>query len=472
MTSYILITLLTIFFITEMYFIGKLISVSNGIFENRNFTSFAIGSATWFFSSFVVLIPFLWINADILYYAIILSIKEFFTMVYLISRRDKLKDQITNYKELLFLVLGGIALSIIGFFSFDEIFRSNYITLRNDYHAYYYIVGSLAKVTGSPMDITVDLGLNTIASIIAYSIVSSIYLNISKRRSTIDYIISLVLTIGIMILFNNGQKIYGMLGLFYLLLAMFFIYNLIMFSRRRYASLFGMLAFVSWGIDPDVNWPLVVIGLTFLVVYAIFRKNNIMLFSLQVISPVLIISTLWIMDYSTIIGWLSLVTGVFMYSSVFFFGRIKTVERGNKLLEKINYLISIILTLFILILAIVIGVTTDVPLSVLWTNNELFFDFGDIYLNSILNAAYWGLLFALLFYVALWFSTEKILKWKLWIVMSFFIIVLGFNPATKIILNNFLFEGYQYMSFIAVPPIIIVAVASIRNVSVKLFRLK
>ena len=465
--SWLLIGLITFVILGQMFFLGKYFSITQELFTNKIFANFATGAISYFALSFLVIFPFIWITSNVIYFAILFFIKDFFTIVFLIARREKFQGMHINIKALGFLILAAILIPILYQHVFLLFLKHGKTTAIDKYSLWEHFKNGIDKITYEKVDGTkyINFILMPIVSAGIYSIVAMFYLHFSKRNNIIDYSIALLITLGLIIVFNFGIDLINMFAIFVMLYMVYMSYNLIMFSRRRYGTMFGISVFVAWGIQPDLYWAMLTIALSTSLVYITLKKPKALLFSVQLFSPLVIASTLWMVDISaTLAGSLAILSGI-AYLSAFMFGRLRFIDQDTKLIDILNKIVFVVVFLTLITCSIVMGMHNNIGLSIMYEGNNLFDTFGSKTFEIIQNIIYYALVLVGCILMLGWAERKsKMVKGRLLGMMLFFILITGFNPAFQTILKSTDHQfGFTLIATVFTMPLLVWSGAKLRN---------
>lgn len=454
--------------ILQMYFLGKYLSITQEIFSNKTFGSFALGGVIYLALSFITIFPFIWIKPNIVYFTVLLFAKDFFTTVFLIARREKFKGVKINFKAICFVVLAVILIPIIYEYVLLKFLSNNKSITVDEYSFWDHFKGGVNSLIyendGNKIKY-LNYILRPIAGGLIYSFVSTFYLNFSKRDNVIDYFIALLLTLGLISLFSFGVDLGDMIGIYLMLFMVLMSYNLIMFSRRRYGTLFGISVFVAWGIQQDLYWPMLILALSTSLVYIILKKPKAFLFVVQLFSPLVVASTLWVVDISPLLSvTLAVISGI-AYISVFVFGRFKFIDQDTKLFHILNQILFAIVFIILIGCSIGLGMKKNIDLSIIYKGNLLVDSFDNNIFNIIQNTIYFVIVGFSCFLMLMWNENNaKMVKGKLLGMMLFFVLATGFNPAFGTIMEatNHI-DGFNLVKTIFTIPLIVWLVSLTRT---------
>lgn len=464
--SWILILFFLLIIIGEMYFIGKYISVTQEIFSNKTFATFMLGAAVYIFATFLLFIPFVTIGLSLIYFAIIIVIKDFFTIIFLISRREKFRGTTTNWVAIAFAAGSAVILPIVYEFVVPHVYNPLPLGKMNDYETWsYFFVPAFTQLTKFQVLEINRYMMAPLASIIVYSSVASLFLNFYKKNQVRGYVISFVVTILFLILFNYHQTLYEMIGPALVLFMFLVAYNLIMFSRRRYGSLFGVLVGAAWSVQPHLFWTILILAFASSITYSFLKKPKALMFTVMLTVPVLIVAAFWFGSISRALALTLAIIGVVVYIVIFTLNRFRWLESNNKWITFINYAWPVALITTMIFVALGYGLTYEkVNEEIIYKHNTLFETFDNDVFSLVQNVMYYVLfLFLAIYTVVLVLRKDRVLKLKLVVIITLFTFLFGYNPAFQAILttNNW-YQEFQYARIIAIAPIAIVATSQIK----------
>lgn len=450
-----------------MYFIGKYVSITQGIFGNKTFASFSLGAALYIFGTLIIFLPFATLSLSKIYFAVIIVIKDFFTIVFLITRREKFVGMKFNLNAIIFMVCAAVILPLFFEYVIPYIYKPEELPIKNDYQIWNkFFIPAFTDLTRFKEAEVRRYLFAPLSSVVIFSSVSSLFLNFYNRDRTRGYVISFIITIAFVILFNFKVHVYDMMGQALLLFAFLVSYNLVMFSRRRYGAIFGMLTAALWSLAPQLFWATLILAFATSITYSYLRKPKAALFALQLLVPLMVVSSLWVADISKGLALTLAIIGGILYALIFVFNRFRILEDNKKWANIFNISWPIIVITTMLILALAYGFTrSDIDEKVLFNQNVLFDKFNNDYvLGLIQNVMYYVLfLFLLMYTIVLALRKERILKLKLAIILVFFAFLFGYNPAFQAILLARGWEKeFEFIRLAATAPLAIVAISQIK----------
>lgn len=465
--SWVLAAFFILMILGEMYFIGKYISASQGIFNDKTFASFALGAALYIFVSLLCFAPFATINLPKIYYAVILMIKDFFTAVFLIARREKFKGMRLNWRAIIAMMVAASALPVFFEYVTPYIYDQENVFIKNDFQTWNRLyVPAFTDLTKFDLEEVKRYIFAPIASVVVYSCVSALFLNFYNRERAKAYAISLLLTFGFVLLFNFRLHIYDMMGMAMILFAFLSAYNLIMFSRRRYGALFGVLVASTWSLMPQLFWAMLILAMATSITYSYLRKPKAAIFALQLIIPIMIVAALWVSSVSRGLALALAIAGLVLYILIFVVNRFKILEDSNKWTHVFNIAWPIIVIVTMITMALVYGFThNEINEKVLFNENVLFDKFSNDSISGLVqNVMYYVLfLFLAVYTTVVTLRKDRILKLKLTIILVFFAFLFGYNPAFQaIMMANGWEKEFEYTRLAATAPLAIVAISQIK----------
>lgn len=416
--------------------------------------------------SIIVTFPFIWFNLNILYFAIILLIKDFFTIVFLIVQRDKFHNFKTDRLQLFTLLLAIIILPIYYTFGLQKIAILEPIGVVSNYQFWHLFSDAIMTLIRAEHINVVKYFMYPLSSAIIYASIASLYFEFSKKHKYFNALTSLGTTLIVVTLFhfNTSLEDAAFIGFFAFMFLV--IYNLIIHSRRRFGILFGLCCFVIWTIDNSTLWSLTLISITVFTIYLVLKKPRPSIFFLQLLAPIVIIWALDIADFSV---WLSIVMSIIVaivYASVVLMVRIKWVEKTNPTFTHKYFRFIFLGSLFlvVVILNIVIVAKGEYQINNFYNGNNVFSDFKDLDLVKVDYIIYYIILaLVTISTIFILIKRAKFNQTKLVIFISFMFFVLCFNPLMLSIFLKWIdYHSYQFIKFMAIMPLIIVFLGKIR----------
>ena len=466
--SWILLFLVTTIILGQIFYIGQYLAVNNDIFRNNFFSTFIYGSIVYFGTSFLSILPFTPVTSNVLYYIVILIIKDIFTIIFLWGRRNIFQKIIWNRSAIIFTIIGMIVVPLIFETGVTKIYQTKPITKINDFHLWFVFKSAIQKLSINSNLRFASFCLMPIAVAICYSVINSLYLNFSKKESKIDYIITAILLIVCLFSFNFGFRLEDWFSLFLLVFAIQNCYNMIMFSRRRYGVLFGLTVILAWFINFNFFWVIFTIALSGSISYFWLKKPRPIIFVVQMMSPIVVIVTYWVIDVSKFLGFSLIAISILLYIFLVVFDRIHIPVNwdifSNK---KTRHVLAALPLVTIYVIAIIYGIKyAKINQGVLSKGNILVDFLGtsdfSVYFQNML---YYFSIITILICISIWIiRKEKIVKTKLIIFIIALMFLTGFNPALNTILRSFnLEEEFSFIRIVIGLTIIILSAAELRN---------
>lgn len=454
--------------LAQMYFIGKYISIKQEMFNNNKYSSFVMGFIVYFVISFGVFFIFIFFKVPIIYFVIFFAIKDVIQITYLMVRREMffgMKIKVVDVAITLFVAIG-------------LVFAFNYLTplfetLRfrssiANFQSWYKFQEIISKITVIDINFIYKWFGSILISFFAYSSVMSFTHHFAKKNYWWLYIVGAVVSLMILFGFTFGLQMESGIGPFIILFAIQAGLNIIVYSRRRYATMYGLITVAAWSFNPELFLVLLLIAFSILVIYTIMQKPKVSLFWVQLMAPLAIVSTFWINDFSRPLGLAVMLIAIFLYAFMVSVGRVKVLDKLNDLFIKMRFAIPIAIFITIIIIAITLGlVEGDRDSKYIVQNTTYLFDVhGSDIINYIQIGAYSFTIFALLGYcVYLYVYKKKMVRIRLVPMLAAITITFALNPGFWLVIANTLLEPqFKYLSLVIIPPLLLSGITSLPTV--------
>lgn len=453
--------------LAQMYFMGKYISLKQEIFSNNKYSSFVMGFVAYFFISFVVFFIFIFFKVPIIYFIIFFTIKDVVQITYLIIRRDAFVGVKLKFVD--------IAITIVA--SIGIVFAFNYIsplfeTLRfrsqiANFQSWYKFQEIISKITVIDINFIYKWFGAILISFFAYTSIMSFMHHFTKKNYWWLYLVGVAASLLLLFGFTFGLQMESGIGPFIVLFAIQAGINIIVYSRRRYASLYGLITVAAWSFNPELFLVLLLIAFSILVIYTIMQKPKVSLFWVQLMAPLAIVSTFWINDISRPLGLAIMLIAIFLYLFMVSVGRVKILDKLNELFIKMRFAIPIVIFITIIIITLTLGIVEGEHNSQYIVRNTtyLFDVHGSNIINYIQIGTYSFVIFALLSYIIyVIVMKKKVLRNRLVPMLATIIIIFALNPGFWLIIANTLLETqFKFLSLAILPPILLSGITVIPN---------
>lgn len=461
-------TVLLLLIFSEIYFIGKYISVKQGMFTNNRFAAFSLGFITYFAITFATLFIFIFFESSIIYYVIFFAIKDTIQIMFLLSRRDVFSNFNWSIKEPLIGLI--VVVGITCLFNFTapllQPIRDNHEYMS--FQSWYKFEELISKATRINLAFIYKWFGSLLVTGFGYASVMAFTNHFAKRNYFWSYLFGIVIT-GLMIFgFSFGKSIESQAGTFLILFAILCGVNIVTFSRRRYATVFGVTTIAAWSFNQNLVLALLVIAFTILVIYAILQKPKVSMFWVQLMAPIGLVSTFWINDFSRPLGLTISIGGAFLYMFMVSIGQTKTLERLDRFFIKLRYITPLVIFLGIISGGIYIGLTsTEAVSSIVIKDMTYLFHTYDSQIASYIQIALYSSLIAMIttYLTYIFFNKKKILKPHLVGIICSLVILFALNPAFWLIINGSVLQNqFKYISTAVLPPLIIIVFVRIHTI--------
>lgn len=461
-------TVLLLLIFSEIYFIGKYISVKQGMFTSNRFAAFSVGFISYFAITFAVLFVFIFFQSSIIYYIVFFVIKDTIQIMFLLSRRDIFNTFKLNIKEPLMGLIAVIGLTCL--FNFVAPLLQPIRDNRDfmSFQSWYKFEELISKVTSINLAFIYKWFASLLVTGFGYASVMAFTTHFAKRNYWWSYFFGMIVTGLIIFGFSFGKSIESQVGAFIVLFAILCGVNIIVFSRRRYASVYGVTTIAAWSFNQNLVLVLLLIAFVILVIYTILQKPKVSMFWVQLMAPIGLVSTFWINDFSRPLGLTISIGGVLLYMFMVSVGQTKTLEKLDHFFLRLRFVTPIAILLGIIAAGVYIGVTSKEALSsiVIKDMTYLFHTYDSKIANYVQIALYSSLIAMIITYLAyIFFYKKKILKPHLVGIICSLIILFALNPAFWLIINgSVLQEQFKYISTAILPPLIIIAFVRIHTI--------
>lgn len=449
----------------EIYFLGAYFAITQDMFHNKTLATFLVGALFYFMLTIIATFPFIWFDFDLIYYAIILLFKDFFTVVFLVIQRDKFYKFRTEGLHILFLGASIILIPIFYTYILEPYIDIQPIEATSKYQSWHTYSDALALLTQTSETTAIQFIIYPLSAAIIYASVASLFLEFSRKTKYWNAILSLITTFIVIGLFNLNISLEDGAFIGFYVFMFLIIYHLIIHARRRFGILFGISCFVIWSISSDNIWPLTLISISTFAIYLLLKRPRPSVFLMQLIAPILVIWALNLSDFSNILSIFVSIIGIIAYSSIIAIVRIKWVEKTNRTFAHKNfrYLFLAMLLSILIILNLVIFIKGDFSTAVFYTGNEIFADFNIPIMSQILNISYYVVL-GLTSLISLFnfLIKAKMINAKLAIFISFIFCLLCFNPLMQAIFLRWVnVDSYHFVRCVVIMPLLIVTLAKL-----------
>ena len=431
-------------------------SKTSDIFKFNESGTIIAGALVYFVITFFVFFVFVWISPSILYFVVIFLIKESIQVIFLILRREVFKDMKVNWNAIAMTAVAMISFPLIFNFGLSHSLHLQEGTQENDFQTWYVFKNVIAEFTKIDVIYIANWLMGAISSLVIYNVVTSFIVAFSKKKNWFDYLIGLPISFGLIILFNFHYSLDSLIGEFLLIYAVQMSVHIIMKSRRRYAILFGLVDISIWFFDPKLFLGVVTLSLLVSIIYTVMGKNKASLFWVQLISPILLMASLWLYPITVLGALILVIISIALYIFMVGIGRLELLDRLDKFLMKWRLVIPITLFISTFISAIVIGITSDMSAKeALIYDNAIWSSFDNEIWNEIQSYIYYvaaGILSYVVGYLIVFKS--KIINHKVALVISTTFLIFGYSFLMRMLTIDTSIENqFSYLSVIAFAPI-------------------
>lgn len=466
MTYYSLLAIVIVLFVSvEIYLLGKYLSKTSNIFSFNEPAIIMMGAVLYFVVTFFVFFIFIWINPSILYFVFIFLIKESIQVMFLILRREVFVGMKINWKAVGFTALAMIIFPIAYNLGLTNVLGLTHVKQVNDFQTWNLYGDVVAKFSGINREHVSSWVLGSISTAIIYNAVSSFVIAFSKKKNITDYIISLFAAFGLTLLFNFGQKLEDLSGIFLLLFAVQLSINIIIKSRRRYAVILGLLDLSLWFFQPELFLAIIVLSIIVIFLYTYLGKNKASLFVVQLISPILLISALWLYSV-TATGALFLVAlSISLYLFMISIGRLEALDKLNGYLIKLRIILPTIFIAGVTVAGAILFSTRDISMKDTWLFDDPIFDsFNNNVWNEFQKYSFYPVVALLVgLSLRLLLGNKSIIGLRLALILTTIILFLTYTAFMNIVTMNTAVDGqFKFIRVITIMPLTLIGIMSIR----------
>ncbi len=468
--SSIISALVLLIVLAQIHFIGKYISTKQDMFTNNKFATFVLGFITYFAITFAVLFIFIFFKLPIIYSVVFFVVKDVIQIMFLLARREVFNGKI-NWHVWRDAAIGAIVITgITVFFNYIapliQPIRDNHSYMS--FQSWYKFQDIISKVTVIKIDFIYHWFGSLLVTALGYASVMAFISNFSKKVYWWYYIFGSILTLLMIFGFSFGKTIESQAGSFLILFAIMVAVNIIVFSRRRYATVYGLTTIAAWSFNQYLILAFILIAFVTLTIYAILQKPKASMFWVQLMAPIALVSTFLINDFSRPLGLAVSIIAVLLYAFMVSIGQVKILERLDQFFLKMRYVIPIVIFLGIMVSAIAIATTSTTASSNILANDitYLFYTYHSDMINYIQIGFYSALVAMIIIYlVYTFFFKKKLLKTQLVAIICSLIILFALNPAFWILLKDSVMEEqFKYISMSILPPLLIVGFTRIHTI--------
>ena len=346
--------------LVTIYSLGHLTSIKNELFMNNSFAEWVIGTVTYFAITFLVFFPFIILKVSLSYFVVIFFIKELLIWMVLIYMREGLFDRF-NVRDTLWIVLGGVVIVLVYNLRITEFSHVKYaIHPDKKFYSWGKYEEVLQKFSKIPMKDIKEWVVSFIVGSPIYATIAALFTNFIRSNGYLERTISLVVIILMILVMGFGVALSDSLGVFLIGFLMMLGIRLILYSRRRYGALFGVVTFVIWSMSPDLLLTISVVAIIVIVIYTYRVRPKPSLFFIQLMMPLVMIISLEFYSYSAIPSLVLFFLSLLSYMLILTAKNNSVMERLNVFLLKYKVIIpTVSFILGIAIISIIVGVNIN-----------------------------------------------------------------------------------------------------------------
>ena len=455
--SFFLIIILLILALFQIYFIGKYFSITQEAFVNKIYVNISLGFLFYIFFTFIFIVPFYFFSAASGYIVVILAIKDIFIVLFLVSRREIFKRNKINFIGAFALFIIVILVSIFYYFVAKKVLKLETNILKHDgYFLLSKIIQYIMVLTFFNLDSVLYLYIWPLLIIMMVSMIASFYSMFIKINNYHNFFLTLFTTIMLILLFNPKLSI-EIFSSYVILIFLFQIgMNVITFSRRRYSTLFGVGVIASWAVNNNLFLALITLAICLVFAYGILKRPRLPLFTIQLISPIIIIWTFWIRSYSNALAVAVIIFVISLYISLFYFARYSVIV-NKPIINKLSFIIPLLLFLSLFMYSLIKIFTQNIATaSFLWKGRTFINNFNNEDVGLVINIIYYFFLLGTTGYsLYTMVSRKRIIGINLVFLISSLCFFISYNPLTQETLYAL---GFSKISISKMPMLTIVPV--------------
>lgn len=466
----ILLILAASFFIVISFGLGHFVSIKNEVFLNNYFAKWIIGVVSYLVIMFIVALPLLLMPTapNVVWFVVLFFVKDGILLLFLFYQRQLIFKNI-NYVDTAWIIVGGIIFSVFFAYVISTTHKTAFVDTNSfsAWNSYLKTLNWFGEKLNNPIVVR-KIVAGFIVGTIGYSVIASIFVNAIRGNGVVERIVSVPLSILLIYLFNFGVPIEYQIGSLLLFFLIIVGIRLILYSRRRYGALFGILSFIIWSTNHFLLIAIVAIALTTIIVYTYRVRPKPSLFFVQLIAPLLMMTSLQLYSENSIDSQMGILAFVlfFLSGATYIYiitARNKTIiERFDNFLLKYRILVPAALMLIVLsgmILVIFEANTYDWGKLETITQPLLSVDIISTQ-QWIQPTIFYGILVSVGALITYWVIAKKQFDIiKMFLVFILLTILLLYNPIMEkgMSWTSTFYPGYAYLKLLILPILMIVA---------------
>lgn len=481
MTNQIFITIsLIIFLCIEIYFLGKRISFVNNLFINNESAIWLLGIVVYLGITFLVFLPFIWLNISIIYFIIIFIIKELIIFSYIFLGKERVSWSQINYKNIIYMMIMSIA--IIFVFNFTIYQEENLLWEKNNFSNQFNQIWIKTeeifnKLTSMSIEFVNKWLIGFIGSTVIYASITTIVIRFYKHQSIFEYLLSGLISLGFIFIFNFKQNIHNLFGAYLALFSIFLALNILQFSRKRYSFVFIINFLVAWIINYRIFIALSSVAISTAIIYSWMQKPMASLFWVQLTTPIFIVLTSWISGFSLLLTFGLIILILIYYVGLIFVGKNKALLRMNLWFNKYAKWFPYTNLLIVLGVAILLIFFVPIDIQQIVGEKNLVFDYNFLniadeqqYILQICQWIIYGVTIIGLFGMFVYWKYKKIkligMRAMTLIILAIFIF--AYNPIfnTLLIATN-IQNNFTYLRTVTFMPLFLFIIITSHNLIIK-----
>ena len=459
----VIIFLITVASLVSIYSLGHFLSVKNELFRNNSFAEWVIGAVAYFAITFIAFFPFIIIKVSLSYFVVIFFIKELLIWMALIYYREEILKGF-NLKDTLWIIIAGVIIVVVYNLGITKLRDVKYaVHPDKKFFAWGKYEEVIQKFTNLDIKEVRDWAISFIVGTTIYAAVAAIFSNFIRSNGYLERIVSLVVVVLVLIVMGFGVTLSDSLGIFLISFLMLLGIRLILYSRRRYGALFGVISFVTWSMSPDLLATITVVALIVIIIYTYRVRPKPSLFFIQLMMPLVMIFSL---EFYSLSATLSL---IMFFLSLLTYGWILTAK-NNTILEKLNIFLlkykvvfpTIVFIFGISIMGLIVGLNIDntKPFKELITTTRPLFYFVSMpFWVEITERVLFGAIIVFTLAVAGYtlYKGKEFGNEMLFMTFVTLAIIIAYNPLVEkaLSLSGVYYPQFGFLKMLILPPLAI-----------------
>ena len=455
--------------LVTIYSLGHLLSMKNELFLNNSFAEWVVGAVAYFAITFLAFFPFIIIKVSVSYFVVIFFIKELLVWTVLIYWREDLLKGI-NIKDTIWIIMAGVTIVLVYNLGITKLRHVAFATHpHKKFFSWKIYEEVLQKFTGVKMLQVKEWMVSFIVGSTIYASVAAIFSNFIRSNGYLERITSLIVVILVLLVMGFGVTLSDSLGVFLISFLMLLGIRLIIYSRRRYGALFGVVTFVTWSMSPDLLATITVVAIIIIVIYTYRVRPKPSLFFVQLMMPLIMIISLEFYSFNAALSLILFFLSLGMYGWILTAKNNPVMERLNIFLLKYKVIIPTV-TFFVgvTIISIIVGLNNEktFAFTTLITTTRPLFYFGKMpYWLEITERVVFGVTAVSTLFgggYAL-FKGKEFSNEMLFMTFVTLAIIIAYNPLVEkaLSLSKTYYPQFGFLKMLILPPLVIAGATKI-----------